>query len=91
MPFRCVIIPINVHGTDEFDTRVICGYEYDGLLQVIVLVVWVRLSHDDVKLAPRITGPRDPPFVTVDDDFIAFATNRGLDVGGIRRGNLGIS
>jgi len=91
MSFRCVVVPINVHGTDEFDTWVIGRHQYHGLLQVLVLIVWVRLSHDDMKLAARIACSRDPPFVTVDDDFVTLATNRRLDIGSVRGGNLRVS
>jgi hypothetical protein len=89
--FRCIVVPINVHGPDVFDAWVIGRHQYYGLLEILILVVWVRLSHDNMKLAARIACSRDPPFVTVDDDFVTLATNRGLDIGGVRRGNLGIS
>ena len=47
----------------------------------------VGLAHDDGDLAARIADARRPPFAAVDHVFVAFAVDRGLDVGGVGGGD----
>jgi hypothetical protein len=48
-----------VHG----DTGNVVGDEDDGLLLVLVTIVWVGLAEDDEDLAARVTNARGPPFL----------------------------
>jgi len=50
-------------------------------------VVGIRLSHQEMKLASRISRTRDPPFGSVDDDVVSVSDDGGSDVGCVGRGN----
>ncbi len=85
--FRRIVIAKHLHGTDDFDTGCVGGDEDDTLLLVRIAVVGIRLAHNNVNGATRITGARDPPLVTVDDNLVALLSDGSSDVGSIGRGD----
>lgn len=40
-----------------------------------------RFSHDEMDNVPRVSGARDPPLVSVDDNLVTLDADRRLDVG----------
>lgn len=53
---RSVVIPEYREHPLERDTLCMGGYQDDRLLSIRIWMVRVRLAHDDVDLATRITG-----------------------------------
>ena len=53
-----------------------------------VRIVGVALAHDDQNAAARVERAGGPPLAAVDDIGVAVAFDPGLDVGGVRGGNL---
>jgi hypothetical protein len=76
-----------MHGSNDLYPWRIGWYQNDGLLEVWVRVVRVVLPHNNVKFAAGITGSRDVPFMTINNNFIAFLPNGRLNIGCIRGGN----
>ena len=50
----------------------------------------IGLAHEDQDLAARIAGAGDPPLAAVDDVVVAVADDARLDVGRVRRGDVGL-
>lgn len=63
-----IIIPKHLHGTDDLHTGVVCRNDDDALLAVLVRVVRVALSKDEVQGATRVTSPADVPTMAVSEE-----------------------
>ena len=84
MPLRRVVITENAHRPNDLDTGSIGRNDDYALLAVFIGVVGIALAEDEMQGASWVTSTADPPFVTVDDNFITLLTNGGTDVGGVR-------
>ena len=84
MSLRGIVIAKYLHGTDNLDPRGVSRYNNNPLLTVAVRVVGIALAEDEMQGTSWVTSTADPPFVTIDDNFIALLTNGGADVGGVR-------
>lgn len=82
-----VIITKNVHGSNNLYAWSIGWYQNDGLLGMWVFVVRVMLPHNNVNFAAGVSSSRDIPFVTINNNFVAFLPNRRPNIGRIRRGD----
>lgn len=87
MALGSVVITKNVHGSNNLYAWSIGRDQNDGLLEMWIFVVRVMLPHDNVQLAAGVPSSRDIPFVTINNDFIAFLPNRRLNIGRVRRGD----
>lgn len=63
MSVGSIIVAVHVQHPVNGDPLGACRYQHNRLLTVDVLVLRVRLAHDDVYLAPRITRTAGPPFL----------------------------
>jgi hypothetical protein len=86
---RRVVVSIHLEHPVDGETRRISRHQDDRLLLVGVVVVGVGVAHDDVDLAPRVTRAAGPPLLTVEKVAVAIPLDVELDVGGVRRGNIG--
>src|SRR6185295_3697809 len=90
MAVRGVVIPIDgKHALDLHAGRLEID-EYHRLLPVD-LGGWVSLAHEDRDLATRVACAGRPPLSTIDHIVIAVSPNRCLDIGRVRRGDIGFS
>ena len=62
----------------------------DHRLLLMLRRVGVAATHEDRDAAARVAGAGDPPLAAVDDVLVAVARDAGADVGGIRRGDVGL-
>jgi hypothetical protein len=64
--------------------------DQDHRLLLVLVGVRVGLAHHDPDAAAPVAGARGPPLGSVDDVLVAVAGDRGLDVGGVGRGDVGL-
>jgi len=57
-----MVVPKHGHGPDHFDARRVSGDDDDALLFVMVAIVRVRLSHDEVEAATWVAGATYKPW-----------------------------
>ncbi len=88
MAVRGMIIAVNRQEALHLDTRRL-EIDQDHRLLTVDVCLRVGLSHQDRELASRVAGTRRPPFAPVDDIMVAIPPDRGADVGGIGRGDIG--
>ena len=81
---RSIVIAKYLHRTNDLDPRGVGRYNNNTLLTVTIRVVGIALAEDEMQGTSWVTSSTDPPFVTVDDNFIALLSNGGADVGGVR-------
>lgn len=84
----CVIVSVDLEHALDFDARRVDRHQQHRLLLIRILVVLIRLSHDNVDLATRITGSARPPLLPIEHVFVAVASNVQLNIGRIRRSHL---
>ena len=77
MTMRRIVIAENRQRPHDINSR--CFHRnQDHRLLAIRFGIGISLTHKDKDFAARITGSGDPPFVAVDDPFIALALGKGL-------------
>ncbi|RUS35366.1 hypothetical protein BC938DRAFT_471649 [Jimgerdemannia flammicorona] len=86
-----VVIAEHGHGAHDGDARGVGGNDDEALLAMLFFVLGIALPHDEVDRAAWVTGARNPPLKAVNDVLITDALDRGLDVGGVGRGDLLLS
>ena len=84
-----VVVPEDRHRPDDREPGGVAGDQDHGLLAVPV-GVRVGLAHHDEDLALGVHRPGDPPLAAVEDVLVAVADDRGLDVGGVGGGDVGL-
>ena len=62
---RCIVVAEHLHRPDHLDSGGVCRDEHDTLLAVLVRVVRVALTQDQVQSAARVAGAADVPAKTV--------------------------
>ncbi len=77
------------HALDR-DAGHIPRHQDHRLLLVAVGIVRGGLAHEDDDLAARVADARRPPLAAVDHVVVAVALDRRLDVGGVRRRDIGL-
>lgn len=88
---RGIIVAVDLEHSVDGDTRSVGRHKHDRLLLVDILVIGIRLAHDNINLAARVTSAARPPLLAVEDVLVALAADIELDVGSIRRRNFGLS
>lgn len=86
-----IIVSKHLHRSDDAHTGRVGGNDDDALLLVRVRVRRVALAHDEVKARSGVAGATDPPLVAVDDNLVTLLSDRGADVGSVRRGDEALS
>ncbi len=88
VPVRRIVITENrEHAANRHAGRVHRNQNHRLLL--VLLSSWIGFPHEDRDPAARIARARDPPFAPIDRVVVAVANDGGLDVRGVRRGNVG--
>lgn len=83
MSLRSIIITEYLHGSNDLNSRSISRYNNNTLLTVAIRIIRVALSEDKMQGTSWVTSTADPPFVAVDNDFIALLTDGGANVSGV--------
>lgn len=86
-----IIVTVNLEHSVDGDAGGLGGHQDDRLLSVGIGIVGITLAHDDVDLASRVTSTAGPPLGAVEDVLVTLTLDAKLDVGGIRRRNIGLS
>lgn len=58
---RCVIIPHDLHLTNDFDAGSIGRDDHDALLLVRIGIIWITLAEHEVDLRPGVSRAADVP------------------------------
>lgn len=85
-----IVVAVDLEHSVNGDAGGVMGHEHNRLLAVRILVVGVRLAHDNVDVAARVASAARPPLLAVEDVLVALAANVELDVGSVGRGDLGL-
>lgn len=86
-----IVVAVDLEHSLDGDSRKAGRDQDDGLLLVRVGVVGIRLAHDDVELASRVARTAGPPLGAVQNVMVTVFGDLELNVGGIRRRDLGLS
>src|SRR5690606_37481440 len=82
MALRRIVVAEHGERADNLDAWRIEWHEYHRLL-LVLFGIRVGFPHDDRDAAARVHGACRPPFLGIDDVFIAIADDAALDIGGV--------
>lgn len=83
MSLRSIVITKYLHRTNNLNSWSIGRNNDNTLLTVAVRIIGITLSENEMQCTSWVTSTANPPFVTVDNDFIALLTEGGANVGSI--------
>ena len=86
---RRVVVAEHRQRAHDGDARRVARHQHHRLLRV-ARRAGVGLAHHDEDRAARVAGAGAEPLAAVDHVLVAFAADRALDVGGVRRGHRGL-
>ncbi len=87
---RRIVIPEHRQGAQQLHAGRVHRHQDHRLPQVRARVIGLALPHHDQDPAARIVGARAPPLAAIDDVRVAVAFDARADLGGVRRGHLGL-